>query len=198
MVLQVLLEDLKVAGHGWTGRSGEFGLRGISRPPSATTMSTSAPAAVRQKYTWGSWPRWLMVLMISDEHRGLKDGPDHGSGGGVLRVLKAGQVAEGAYVQEIDLGSLDQTFAHVGEVRPQDDHLEGGLQDRQPGFGGIEGNAKISGQVGQVEELGASGCQGSEEILEEGKVADLPQRAYVALQIGLQRGITLDINNIIL
>ena len=28
MVLQVLLEDLKVAGHGWTGRSGEFGLQG--------------------------------------------------------------------------------------------------------------------------------------------------------------------------
>ena len=73
-----------------------------------------------------------MVLVISDEHRGLKDGPAHGSGGGVLRVLKAGQVAEGAYVQEIDLGSLDQTFAHIGEVRPQDDHLEGGLQDRHP------------------------------------------------------------------
>jgi hypothetical protein len=39
--------------------------------------------------------------------------------------------------------------------------------------------------------LGASGHQLPEEILEEGEVADLPQRAYVALQIGLQLNLPL-------
>ncbi len=66
------------------------------------------------------------------------------------------------------------TLAHVGKVRQQDDHLEGGLQDRQPRFNGVESDAEIPGQFRQVEELGASGGQGPQEILEESEVGDLP------------------------
>jgi hypothetical protein len=66
------------------------------------------------------------------------------------------------------------TLAHVGKVRPRDDYLEGDLQDRQPRFNGVESDAEIPCQFRQVDELGASGGQGPQEILEEGEVADLP------------------------
>jgi hypothetical protein len=91
----------------------------------------------------------------------------------VLRVPEAGQVAKGAHVSKIDLRRLDQALPHVGEVRPQDDHLKGGLQDPQPSFSGVEGDAEIPGRSGQVEELSAPGGQGPEKILEEIQVADL-------------------------
>lgn len=88
--------------------------------------------------------------------------------------FRPGQVAEGNHVGKIYFGRLDQALAHVGKVWPQDDHLEGGLQDRQPGFRRIEGDVEISGQLGYVEEPGALGGQGPKKILEEAKITDLP------------------------
>ncbi len=41
------------------------------------------------------------------EHRGFEDGPAQGPRGSVLRVLEAGQVAEGAHVGKIYLGRFD-------------------------------------------------------------------------------------------
>ena len=100
MVLQVLLEDLKVAGHGWPGRSGEFDLQGNQPAALSHHDIHLGPGRGAPKVYLGILAPMADGLDDLREHRGFKDGPAHGSGGGVLRVLEAGQVAEGAHVQE--------------------------------------------------------------------------------------------------
>jgi len=41
------------------------------------------------------------------------------------------------------------------------------------------------GGIGQIQELGTSGRQGPEEILELGQVPSLPERAYIPFEVCL-------------
>ena len=162
--------------------------KGINRLLPATTRSTSEPAAMRQKYTWGFLAPVADGFNDFGEHRGFEDGSAHGPRGGVFRVLEAVQVAKGAHFRKIDLVRLDhdQALAHFGKVRTQNDNMKGGLQDRQEGFGVVGGDAQFSGQFRQIKKLGAPCGQSPQEILEQSEVADLPQGTHVAFQIGLE------------
>ena len=119
------------------------------------------------------------------QHSRLEDGTAHGARGGMFRILEAGQIAERAHIGEVDLGRLHQTLANIRKVWTHDDHLVGGFEYGQPCLGRIDCHSKVAGDIGQVEELGASCGQHAQEVLILGQVGDLPQSAYIPLEIGL-------------
>ena len=111
------------------------------------------------------------------QYRRFEQSAAHGSGGCMLRILEADQVAQRANVREIDFRGLDEPFPDVCKVGPQDNDLMGGLKYGQPGFDGIDRNPEVASHVGQPKELGASGGQNPQEVLILCEVAYLPQTA---------------------
>ena len=89
------------------------------------------------------------------------------------------------HVGEIDLGGLDEPFAHVREVRAEHEHLPGRFQHGQPRLDGVDRDPEIPRYVAQVQKLTASGRQNHEEALEFGEISHLPEGAHVAFEVGL-------------
>ena len=82
-------------------------------------------------------------------------------------------------------GSLDEPFSHIGEIRAQHDHLIGGFEQGEPCLDGVDRNAEVPGDIGQIQQLGASGRQDPKEILILDQVPDLTQHSHVPFKIGL-------------
>ena len=100
-------------------------------------------------------------------------------------ILETRKVAERANIGKIHFRCLDEPLPDVCEVRAQDDHLIGGFEYGEPCLGGVDRNAEIPGDIGQIQELSTSSRQDSKEILVLGQVPNLPERANVPFETGL-------------
>ena len=100
-------------------------------------------------------------------------------------VFEAREVAKRADVREIHFRGLDQPFSDIGEIGAQHHHLIGGFEHGEPCLDGVDRNAEVPGDIGQIQELGASGRQDPKEILILAQVPDLPEHSHVPFKIGL-------------
>ena len=133
---------------------------GTSFPSDSTTMSTSVPARVRQKNTWGVSPRWVEDFHDLGKHRRLHDGASQGAGGGMCGISQARQMAQRPHVGEIDLGGLDESLPDIREVRAEHDHLICRFEHGQPGLDRVDRDANVPRDVREVQELSRSGPPG--------------------------------------
>ena len=100
----------------------------------------------------------------------------------MLGVFEAREVAERADICKIHFGGFDEPLPDIGKVRAQYDYLVGGFEYGEPGFDCVDRHAEVSGDIGQVQELGTSAGQDSQEILILGQVPNLSQRTHIPLE----------------
>ena len=100
----------------------------------------------------------------------------------------AQQPAEQTAVQEIQLGRFHQALAKVAVVRRQQRHQMAGLQDREPLARGGLGDAAVSRQAVEVEQLAAACCAHGDKGLKAEQVADVEHLAHIALDVGAHVG----------
>ena len=83
------------------------------------------------------------------------------------------QVAQEAGVQKVQLGALDQPFAEVSMMRPQEGDQKARLEDREPSPGRGVGDAGIVCEGRQIEELPVSARAQTDEPAERLDVANV-------------------------
>ena len=120
------------------------------------------------------------------QHRGFEDRAAHRSPSRVLRVLEPREMAQGPDVGEVHLRRFHEPLPDVREVGTHHGHLVGRFQNRQPRPDGIDRDAKVPSDVGQVEKLRAAGRQHPQQVPVLRQVSDLTQRAYVPFQVRLE------------
>jgi hypothetical protein len=125
------------------------------------------------------------AFTISSRNGSLEDGAAQWAGGRVIGILQPGKTAKHAGVGEVYFGRFHQTFSDIGMVGPQDNHLEGGLKDREPGLRCVHRDSEIARKVGETEQLAVPRRQRLEEALEGSQIPHLAQRPHVALKIRL-------------
>lgn len=93
------------------------------------------------------------------EDEGFEKRPALGVGVQLLGTLDGEQPAGQARIDEVEFGGLDEPFVEVLVVGGEQENDVAGLQERDPGLGGVVGDAAVGGQGREVEELaGAAGA----------------------------------------
>ena len=120
------------------------------------------------------------------DHEVLEYGAVHGVAGQFFGAVDLQQVAEQPGVEEIELRALGQALVEVLVVRLQAEDDEARLQHGEPAPRRLVADAAVVAEAGEVEQLADAASAEQNEQAERFEVADLGERANVALQVGLE------------